>query len=77
MYAITMAAADLKVVAPEQFERLVRAFQQLEEKYKQDLIAADANVIFGVQGRTWLASQLKARLEKCHEQKRQYENRAP
>lgn len=76
MYAITMAASDLKVAAPEQYEKLVRAFQQLEEKFKQDLIAADASVIFGVQGRTWLASQLRNRLEKCHEQKRQYEQRA-
>ena len=76
MYAITMAAANLKAVAPEQFERLVEAFKVLEGRYQQDLVVANADMIVGVQGRTWLAGQLRQRLEKCHEQRLNYENRA-
>jgi hypothetical protein len=76
MYAITLAAAELKVVAPEQFSHLVEAFGKLETKLNSDLLAADASVIFGAQGKTWLAAQLRQRLEKCLEQKRNYENRS-
>jgi hypothetical protein len=76
LYAITIAAADLKVTAPEQFDRLVEAFKALEERYKQDLIAADSVVIFNAQGRTWLAAQLRQRLENCLDRKKSYENRA-
>ena len=76
MYAITMAAANLKAVAPEQFERLVDAFKLLEARHQQELNVADATVIFGAQGKNWLATQLRVRLENCHEQRRNYENRA-
>ena len=76
MYAVTMAASNLKVAAPDQFERLVEAFRQVEERYKADLIAAPASVIFNAQGHAWLAGQLRLRLEKCHEQRHAYESRA-
>jgi len=76
MYDITMAAADLKVSVPDQFGRLVVAFRALEEKYQREFIAADPNVIFGAQGRAWLAMQLRARLEFCLEQKNEIEKRS-
>ena len=75
MYAITMAAANLKAVAPEQFDRLTEAFKLLESRYQQDFNVAGPDVIFGAQGKTWLAGQIRARLENCHEQRRTYENR--
>lgn len=75
MFAITLAAADLKVAAPEQFLALVKAFGQLEDKLNKDFHAADATVIFSAQGKSWLIAQLRARLEKCQEQKQQIENR--
>jgi hypothetical protein len=76
MYAIVMAAANLKVTAPEQFEQLVEAFRQLEERYKTDLIVADSSVIFGFQGRAWLGSQLRQKLERCLELRNNYEKRS-
>lgn len=75
MYAMTIAAANLKAAAPDQFEGLVEAFRLLESKYRDDYLAADANVIFNAQGRAWLAAQLRTRLEKCFEQRRTYEQR--
>jgi len=76
MYAITMAAASLKAIAPEPFDALVGAFRLLETKYQQELNAAGAEVIFGAQGRSWLAGQLRARLENCFEQRKNYQMRA-
>jgi hypothetical protein len=75
MFAITLAAADLKVVAPEQFAALVEAFRKVEAKLGQDFQAAGPETIFGAQGKVWLATQLRARLEKCLEQKHQIEQR--
>ena len=75
MYGLTMAAADLKIAAPEQFDKLVEAVRALEARLNQDLIVAGATVIFNAQGQTWLASQLRQRLETCLEQRKNYENR--
>lgn len=75
MFALTLAAADLKTVAPEQFARLVDAFAQIEAKLGKDYLAAEANVIFGAQGKAWLIGQLRARLENCYDQKRLIEKR--
>jgi hypothetical protein len=75
MYDITMAASTLKVIAPEQYDRLVDAFRQLEQKTIRELIAAPRDGIFGAQGRAALAEQLKARFENCLEQRAQYQNR--
>lgn len=77
LYAITMAAANLKIVAPEQFDALVAAFKQLEDRYQTELnTAADGVLIFNAQGRSWLAGQLRQRLANCLDQKKNYENRA-
>jgi len=77
LYAITIAAANLKIVAPEQFEALVAAFKQLEDRYQNELnTVADGVLIFNVQGRSWLIGQLHKRLVNCLDQKKNYENRA-
>jgi len=77
MYAITVAASHLKIAAPEQFDALVGAFRQLEDRYRNELMSAsDGNMVFNAQGRTWLAAMLTARLANCIELKKNYENRA-
>ena len=76
LYHLTLAAANLKVVAPEQFDALVKSFKMLEERYQSELNVAGADVIFNVQGRSWLVGQLRQRLENCLDQKKHYENRA-
>jgi hypothetical protein len=77
MYAITLAAANLKIAAPEQFDALVAAFKQLEDRYRNDMLSAsEGSLIFNAQGRTWLATMLVARLANCLELRRGYENRA-
>lgn len=75
LYAITLAAADLKAVAPEQFAKLVEAFALLEATHYKAFLAADAASIFGAQAKAGLSATLRARLENCYEMKRQIENR--
>jgi hypothetical protein len=75
MFAITLAAADLKIVAPEQFNALVEAFRKLETKASADLHAAGGEAIYGAQGKSVLMMQLRQRLENCLEQKNQIEKR--
>jgi hypothetical protein len=76
LYSITMAAANLKVAAPEQFAALVEGFRHLETKYRTEFSIAGPDVIFGAQARSWLASQLVGRLENCLEQRKNYQMRA-
>lgn len=75
-YELTMAASNLKVGLPEQYERLVEAFKQLEEKSKTDLLAADAGVILNAQGQASMASKIRERIEMCLEKRKSYQNRA-
>jgi hypothetical protein len=74
-YELTMAASNLKVALPEQFELLVEAFKQLEEKQKTDLLAAEASVILNAQGRASIATEIRKRVEKCLEKRSSYQNR--
>lgn len=76
LYAITMAAADLKGAAPEFFAKFLDAIKKLENRYKDDLTTAPAASIFNVQGQASLATVLRQRLEKCTEQRKNYQNRA-
>jgi hypothetical protein len=76
MYALTMAAANLKVTAPEQFEALLGAFQLVVDKENTALLSAPAGGIFQAQGRANLAKELRDRLEKCLDQRKNYQNRA-
>jgi hypothetical protein len=75
LYAITLAAADLKVVAPDQFNALVEAFRKLETKSSADFHAAGGEAIFGAQGKSVLMTLLRGRLENCLEQKNQVQKR--
>jgi hypothetical protein len=74
-FHITIAASNLKVVAPEQFEALVRAVQLLADKENKALLAAGAEGIMGAQGRTNMALQLRDRLVNCMDQRKNYQNR--
>jgi hypothetical protein len=75
-YDITMTASNLKVAVPEQFEALVEALKQLEEKYKSDLLAAEAGGILNAQGRASVITEVRKRLETCLEKRRSYQNKA-
>ena len=74
-FHLTMAASNLKVAAPDQFEALVRAVQLLVDKETKTLLAAGPEGIMGAQGRTNLATQVKDRLVNCLEQRKNYQNR--
>lgn len=75
-FHLTIAASNLKVNQPEQFEALVRAFQMLVEKENKALLAAGTEGIMGAQGRTNLALTIRDRLVNCMEQRKNYQNRA-
>lgn len=75
MYELTMAAANLKAAVPEQFAVFVEAVKLLEEKYKSDLIAAEAGGILNAQGRTAAIVEIRKRLETCFEKRKSYQNR--
>jgi len=76
MYEITMAAANLKIVAPEQYDALLKAFQMLDDKTGSDLRASPPEMIMSQQGRAALAFQLRQRFEQCMERRKEYEKRA-
>lgn len=75
-YELTIAASNLKVALPEQFEKLVEAFKQLEEKLKLDLFAADRGVILNAQGQASVVAKIRERVEQCLEKRKSYQNRA-
>jgi hypothetical protein len=75
-FYLTIAASNLKVAVPDQFEALLGAFQLIEDKERAAFLAAPAEGIFQAQGRANLAKELRERLEKCLEQRKNYQNRA-
>jgi len=75
MVSVVMAAADLKVVAPQEYEKLVAAVRVLEERCRDDLSAAEPHVIFPAQGKAQLVTQLRQKLETCLELRAKYEAR--
>jgi len=72
---VVMAAADLKLAAPQEFERLVNALKLFEERCRDELNAAEPNVIFPAQGRSQLITQLRQKLENCHQLRANFEVR--
>ena len=76
MFHLTIAASNLKVAAPDQFEALIRAFQMLEDKAMADLLSAPSVGIVNAQGKADMVKQLKSRLVDCMEQRNKYQNRA-
>jgi len=63
--SIVLAASELKIAAMPQFNVLVAALKELEEKLKTDLVAADPDKIFTAQGQAQLATQLRKKLDDC------------
>jgi hypothetical protein len=74
-FHLTIAASNLKVAAPDQFEALVRAVQLVTDKETKGLLAAGTEGIMGAQGRTNLAISIRDRLVNCMEQRKNYEKR--
>jgi hypothetical protein len=63
--ALVLAAAEMKIAAMPQFNAVVTALKELEEKFKTDLMAAEPDQIFGAQGRAQLARQIRQKFEDC------------
>jgi hypothetical protein len=75
-FHITIAASNLKVAVPDQFDALVRAVQLLADKENKTFLAAEGEALPRAQGRTNLVFQLRDRLVNCLEQRKNYQNRA-
>ena len=75
LFALVMVAADLKLAAPAQYDRLVASVKIFEEKCREDLQAADAVGIFQAQGKAQAVTQLRTKLEQCIELRAKYEAR--
>ena len=74
-FHLTVAASNLKVAVPDQFGALLVALQLLAQKENRALLAAGGEDLLRAQGRTNLAIQITDRLEKCMEQRKNYQNR--
>jgi len=75
MFLVVMAAADLKLAAPQQYERLTEALKIFEERCRDDLQAAEPTVIFPAQGKAQLITQLRQKFEQCLDLRAKYEAR--
>ena len=73
LFLLTIAASNLKVVAPDQYTALERAFQVLVEKENKAFLAAGPEGIMGAQGRTNMAILIRDRLVNCMDQRKNYE----
>jgi hypothetical protein len=63
--AIVLAAAELKIAAMPQYNAMMRALGDLEERLRADLVAADKDMVFTQQGKCQLAGQLFKKLDDC------------
>jgi hypothetical protein len=75
LHDIAIAATELKVGMPQEFERLVEAFKKLEHRSKVDLYAADASGIMAAQGRAVIVRNIRTKLETCLQIRSQSEKR--
>jgi hypothetical protein len=75
LFDVTMAAAELKLAAPREYEKFIEAVKLFEERLRQDLLAAEPNVIFAAQGKAWLMAQFRMKLETCIELRAKHEAR--
>lgn len=75
-FHLTIAASNLKIVAPDQYAALERAFQLLADRENKALLAAGPEGVMAAQGRTNLAIQMRDRLVDCMEKRKTYANRA-
>jgi len=74
-YDVVLAAAELKLAAPREYEKLLVAVRLVEERCRNDLLSAEANVIFPVQGKAQLVTHLRQKLENCLQIKAETEAR--
>lgn len=65
MYDVAMAATDLKLGMPNEFERFVDAVKKLDERCRANLYAAGPDGIFCAQGAASLVHDLRTKLETC------------
>jgi hypothetical protein len=72
---IVIAATELKLAAPKEYEKLLDAMRALEARCQADLNAAEPNVIFPAQGKVNLIIQLRQKLEDCLDLRAKYEAR--
>lgn len=70
-----MAAAELKLAAPREYDKLLEAVRVFENRCRDDLQAAEPNVIFPAQGKAQLVTQLRQKLEDCLDLRAKYEAR--
>jgi hypothetical protein len=75
LYDIALAASDLKLGMPNEFDRLVEAFKKFEERCKTDFYAADSNTILAAQGRAVISSNIRTKLETCLQLRSQVETK--
>jgi hypothetical protein len=75
MYLLVMAAAELKLAAPQEYERLIKAVKIFEDRCRDDLQAAEPNVIFPAQGKAQVITQLRQKLESCIDLRAKFEAR--
>ena len=72
---VVLAAADLKVAAPREYDKFLEVLKGVEDRCRDDLQAAEPNVIFPAQGKAQLVTQLRQKLETCLELRAKYEAR--
>jgi len=75
LHNVTMAAAELRQIAPQEFDKFVEAVKLFEARCQADFNAAEPNVIFPAQGKVQLIIQLRQKLENCHQLRAQSEAR--
>jgi len=75
LHQVVMAAAELRLAAPQEFEKFVAAVKLYDARCQMDFLAAEPGVIFSAQGKAQLISQLRQKLENCHQLRANFEAR--
>lgn len=76
LHNVMMTAAELKLMAPREYDKFIEAMKAFETRCMNDLVAAADNVIFPAQGKAQIITQLRQKLENCHQLKADYEARS-
>lgn len=75
LHDVAMAASELKMAAPKEYDKFIEAVKGLEARCQADLNAAEPNVIFPAQGKVNLIIQLRQKLEDCINLRAKFEAR--
>jgi hypothetical protein len=73
-HEVALRAADIRERLPQEFDRLVQALKQVEEKSVRELLAAEPAVILAAQAQTRIVEKLREKFENCVAIKRQADN---